>query len=117
MTSPLLIYVAGPLSAETAESQLANVERALRAGHRILDRGHYPLIPHLTHFFEAWCQEAIGGTPEYEIYLAWDFVMLRRCDGLLYLASSPGADRELALAESLGMPVWRDERMIPRVTP
>lgn len=65
-----------------------------------------PFVPHLTHFFDVWHESRWGWRLDPETYMQWDLAILRRCDGLLYLAPSPGADRELALAHELGMPVW-----------
>lgn len=110
---PFLIYVSGPLSADTPEERKIHYNRAMRAGHRIIDRGHFPIIPHALSSFQEWCEENIGGTPDYELYMAWDFAMIKRCSGLLYLAPSPGADRELAYAEELGLPIWYDVASIP----
>lgn len=109
----MLIYVAGPYSAATHAERIANTERAMQAGHEVLTRGHWPFIPHLAHFFDEWCWWQHNGRLEPETYMQWDFVILRRCDGLLYLASSPGADRELALARELGLPVWLSVDEIP----
>lgn len=113
----MLIYVAGPLSAPTPALQRRNVEAALEAGRQILGRGHAPLIPHLNHWFEEWHARQHGDNLTYEQYLAWDFELLRRCEGLLYLGPSPGADRELAEARRIGLAVWRSVEAIPRRSP
>jgi hypothetical protein len=39
--------------------------------------------------------------------------LVARCDGLLLIASSPGADREAAAVAALGRPVWTDIAAIP----
>lgn len=104
----MLVYVAGPLSAPTPALQLRNVETAMEAGRAILAAGHAPLIPHLIHWFDEWHFRTLGVSLDYEQYLAWDFEMLRRCDGLLYLGPSPGADRELQEARRCGMAIWFD---------
>ena len=115
MTNQLLIYVAGPLSAPTEAELVANHDAACAAGKAILDRGHWALIPHLTLAYDTWHEEAHGAPGDYEQYLAWGFALLARCDALLYLAPSPGADRELAEAERLGLPVYRAVEEIPAV--
>ena len=43
---------------------------------------------------------------DYEHYLGWDFAFLEVCEALLFLGSSPGADRERAHAEALGIPIF-----------
>jgi hypothetical protein len=113
MSESLLIYVAGPYSAPSEHGRIANTERALAAGLSVMQRGHYPIIPHLSHWFDLWHEREHGQRLDGEVYMQWDFVLLMRCDALLYLAPSPGADRELALAESLGMPVYRTIDDVP----
>lgn len=101
----MLVYVAGPYSAPTEEGRIANTEAAMRAGYEVLRRGHAPIIPHLSHFFDLWHEQVFGHREEGEFYMQWDFAMLRKCDALLFLGPSPGANREVALANELGIPV------------
>lgn len=109
----MLIYVAGPFSADTEEGIEVNIGRACAAGKSILERGHVPFIPHTTVAFDDWHKREYGVPGDYEMYLAWDFGIIRHCDGLLYLAPSPGADRELALARELSLPVFLSVDEIP----
>ena len=99
------IYVAGPYSDPDPLTREQNVERAMAAGLALLDAGHFPFIPHLLHFFDAWATTQGRSIPS-ETYLRWDAEFLACCDGLLYLGASPGAERELELAVRLGMPVF-----------
>ena len=98
------IYVAGPYSDHDPIVRDRNVEQAMAAGLALLDAGHFPFIPHLNHFFDAWARRQ-GRVIPYETYLRWDAAFLADCDGLLYLGSSPGAERELELAVRLGKPI------------
>jgi hypothetical protein len=111
----LIIYVAGPYTAPTDAGQQANTERAMRAGREILRRGHSPFIPHLTHFFDLWCEREGGQRLPPTLYYEWDLEILRVCDALLYLAPSKGADRELAAAEFLGLTIFRTVDTITNV--
>lgn len=111
----MLIYVAGPYSAASEEERIANTEQAMLAAWRILGRGHHAFIPHLTHFFDVYVERMAGERLAGETYMQWDFAILRRCDALLYLAPSPGADRELALARELSLPVYLSVDEIPAV--
>ena len=99
------IYVAGPYSSIDRAERERNVARAMAAGLALLERGHLPFIPHLSHFFDQWA-EAQGVAIPYETYMTWDIAFLERCEALLHLGSSPGADRELELAVRLGKPVY-----------
>lgn len=115
----MLIYVAGPLSSHTREGVKRNISRAKRAGYEVLRKGHYPFIPHLNvNFLEQFTGEGNGlddGT-HWDSYLEWDFAFLLRCDAILYLAKSPGADRELALAKAAGLLVYKSVEEIPDAT-
>lgn len=109
-----LIFVAGPYSAETDDGVTANIARACEAGKALLELGHWPFVPHVNVAFDLWHEDVYGERMNPEIYYAWDLAILERCDGLLFLDSSPGADRELALAKDLGLVIWMDVGDVPR---
>jgi len=92
------IYVAGPYSQGDV---MDNVLRAIEAGDTLYTRGYAPYVPHFTHFWHA-----IFPHP-YEEWLRLDNEWLPLCDGVLRLpGASNGADKEVALAESLNIPVF-----------
>lgn len=107
----MLVFVSGPYSAETEEQKLKNVAAAANAGRDILALGHMPFVPH-TMTCDWECDERLG----YPQFLELCFVILRRCDALLYLAPSPGADQELALALELGLTVYRNIDEVPDIS-
>lgn len=93
-----LIFISGPY---TNGDQAANVRAAMCAGDMVIERGDVPFVPHLFHFWEL-----VSPRP-YEAWMALDLFMLARCDALLRLpGESPGADREVAHAFKLGIPVF-----------
>lgn len=97
-TNSVLVYVAGPY---THGDTALNVRAAVLAGLQIQQAGHLAFVPHLCHF--AHYLVSMG----YEAWMAIDLRMLRRCDVLLRLPGySPGADREVELAKTLGMPMY-----------
>lgn len=106
------IYVAGPYSAATVEGREANTMRAMRAGLILMQRGHDPYVPHLSHFLDL---EA----PQLGLRFTWDDWMmlsnqwLQQCDALLYLGSSRGADMELAWATDWGLKIYRNLLDVP----
>lgn len=108
----LRIYVAGPYTAPNVYEVAANVTRAIDAGIAIVKLGHSPFVPHLTHFLELRSEE-IGAGLDYETYMRMDEAWLACADALLYLAPSPGADRELSFAQISGMPIYRSVEEIP----
>lgn len=114
MVNRLRIYVAGPYTAPDHAAVWENVVAAIDAGIEIYKRGHYPLIPHLTHFVEQRSQETGAGL-KWEDYLVWDRAWLSRCDAFLHLAPSRGADLELAWAKDMGLRIFRNVDEIPPV--
>jgi len=62
--------------------------------------GHHPFVPHLFDLVDP--RDELG----YERWMALDLDWLSRCDALVRLpGASPGADREVAAAGRLGIPV------------
>lgn len=97
------IYVAGPIS---LGDQDENVRRGVAAGLELLQAGYAPFIPHLSHYVNS---EAVLGTEDYEKWLQLDFSFIRTCSGVLRIPGiSPGADREVAFARTLRLPVFYD---------
>ena len=111
------IFVSGPYSADSHYQRQANVDRAKEAGLAVLSRGHYPVIPHLLHYFDLWLTDNGSESLPYETYLAWDLDLLSVCDGLLCIGSSPGADRERAFAVERGIPVYDNVDDLPKPIP
>lgn len=114
MSAPLRIYVAGPLSAPTDVAMQRNVGRAVAVGASLIMRGHYPLVPHLTYYLDLELKSR-GHVATWEEWLRLDEAWLEHADALFYIQSSPGADRELALATERGLPVYRSLSAVPLV--
>jgi hypothetical protein len=107
---PMLIAVAGPYSAPTAEQRKANLDAMNEAAARILEKGHVPLIgvnaalPVL---------EKASVTEPYKAIMDISMSVIANCDALLLLAESPGANRERALIQSKGGIIYRTVEEIP----
>lgn len=112
--SPMKIYCAGPYSADTEVGRLDNVKKAFDVALVLMKKGHYPYIPHLSHFLDVYAQEK-------EINLSWEYWMqfddawVLGCDALFYIASSRGADIELARAKELGIKIFTSLDEVPIV--
>jgi len=92
------VYVAGKYS---NGNPMHNIREALRAADRLLDAGLVPFVPHLTGVWDMVSARA------YESWLAYDLQWVARCDCVLRMpGKSAGADREVACAERLGLPVF-----------
>lgn len=93
------IYVAGPY---TGGDVGVNVATAIEAGDWIIEAGHTPYIPHLSHF------QHIHKPHHYEVWMKIDLSWVEVCDAVFRLEGhSPGADREVLFAQSLGKPVFK----------
>ena len=94
----MLIYIAGPYTADPEGC----VAYAIAALHEVMDAGHNAYAPHLSHFAE------MQQSRPYEDWMRMCLDMVPRCDMLWRLPGhSPGADREVALAEERGMLIIR----------
>lgn len=92
------VYVAGPY---TLGDVAANVRTAILAGSVLLDAGHEPYIPHLSHFIHL-----LAPRP-YETWIRLDNAFLPHCDALVRLeGESRGGDAEVDLARKHGIPVY-----------
>lgn len=94
-----LVYVAGPISGDP----FGCVRQAIDAFDRLRAIGAVPFLPQMTVL-----HAMVVDTP-YEEWMAYDFDVIRKCDALLRLAGeSSGADREIAFAGEIGLPVFWD---------
>lgn len=93
-----LVYVAGPYSSHPVHNTRTAVLHAMM----LWETGTcVPFIPHLT-----LLADLIGPRPVSDWY-TYDDDILAHCDALWRLAGfSPGADREVALAEEFAIPVF-----------
>jgi hypothetical protein len=94
------IYIAGPY---TQGDVAINVRAAFEAANKLADLGFAPFVPHATHFWHMMFPRP------YEFWLQLDSEFLPCCNAVLRLPGpSSGADKEVKLAESLGVPVFHD---------
>jgi hypothetical protein len=94
------IYVAGPY---TKGDVVLNVRRSIEVAEEIVALGpeYSPYIPHLSHFWH------LVAPHDYKFWLEYDKVWLRCCDALFrFPGISSGAEDEVNLAISLGIPVF-----------
>lgn len=92
-----LIYIASPY---TLGDVAQNVGVQQEAAHKILDFGHCPITPVLSHYLHIYKQRP------YRDWLEMDLAIIPRVDILLRLpGKSAGADEEVALAKKLNIPV------------
>ncbi len=99
----MIIGVAGPYSADTAEERQINLDNMNKAAARLLELGHVPLIginaaiPIL---------EKANVLDKYKCTMDIFLAVISACDALLLLAESPGANKERDLILAKGRPVF-----------
>ena len=94
------IYVAGPY---TKGDVAINVRNAYEAANQLADMGFAPFVPHATHFWHMLFPRP------YEFWLDLDNEFLPCCAAVLRLpGESGGADKEVGLARSLGLPIFTE---------
>jgi len=108
------IYVAGPYTGDTIEQIEENVRRAMEAGLIIWKKGHFPYIPHLTHWPDILSRE-LGIKMDWTDYMRWHAPWVDECDALFLLAESKGALLELQRAIDEKKPVFKSFEEIPDV--
>lgn len=92
------VYVAGPY---TQGDVARNVRNAFEAATDLADRGFAPFVPHSTHFWHMLFPQP------YEFWIELDLRFLPACDAVLRLPGpSSGADKEIARAGELNIPVF-----------
>jgi len=92
------VYVAGPYS---VGDQAVNVKTAISVAEELLNLGHTPFVPHLTHFWHMIYPHA------YTTWIEYDLEWLEKCDALLRLeGESYGADKEVRFANAYNIPVY-----------
>lgn len=100
----MIIGVAGPYSAPTAEQRQKNLDAMNEAAARLLELGHIPLIG--MNASMPVLEKASVADP-YHCTMEISLAVIGACEGLLLLAESPGANKERDLVLSKGLPVFR----------
>ena len=92
-----IIYIASPYSIGDIA---ANVARQMEVAHLIMDAGHCPIVPLMSHYLHIYRRRP------YQEWLNCDLALIPKVDLVVRLpGESKGADQEVALAESLNIPV------------
>lgn len=92
------IYIASPY---TKGDVIENVRISLNVAKSLAMSGYIPFVPLLYHFWHFMDPQP------YSFWLTIGLEWLKRCEAVLRLeGDSSGADTEVQLAESLGIPVY-----------
>jgi len=106
----MIIGVAGPYSAGTAEQRKKNLDAMNIAAARLLEKGHIPLIGVNAALPVV---EMSNTADRYKAIMDISLAVIDKCEGLLLLAESPGANKERDLILSKGLPVFYNVDEIP----
>jgi len=115
----MIIYVAGKYNAPTDGERLRNTNKAIDMGIQIYTKtGHYPHIPHLTHWVEK--RMDYNGEPprENDYWYNFDNMILPKCDGFLKISKdgeSTGADMEEKMAKEYNLQIFKSFDDIPHI--
>jgi nucleoside 2-deoxyribosyltransferase len=111
----MLIYVAGPYTAETPEGVEANIRAAEEIGKEVLLRGFVPVVPHAMTGRGTW-EQALPDWSHEDWLFNFCFPLIRHCDALLLMPeweSSRGAVMELHYAREKRKPVFYGLEELP----
>lgn len=117
--SPMKIFISGPLTnggQATNAEMIKNMEKAVLAGIECIKKGHYPFIPHLSMITHKVAMEQGFDIP-WQSWMDIDHAFLNKCDAILYLGSSKGADLELSQARDYKLKIYMSVDDIPQVEP
>jgi hypothetical protein len=99
----MIIGVAGPYTAETAEQRKINLDAMNIAAAQLVELGHIPLIG--MNAALPVLEKAKISDP-YKVTMDISLAVINVCDALLLLKESPGANKERDLILSKGLPVF-----------
>lgn len=80
-----------------------------------MDLGYAPFVPHYSYFVD---MASTHGAGRYEQWIALDLSYISICHALLRLPGpSGGADREVAFAREIGVPVFESVEALQAAVP
>lgn len=98
------VYVSGPISKGNLEH---NIKQATDAGEALIRAGFSPLVPQLTCYYAGSPPSAMPAGFSHDDWLDCDLAWVAVSDVVLRLpGESVGADREVAFADEIGVPVY-----------
>jgi hypothetical protein len=107
----MLIAVAGPYSAGTPEQRRRNLDAMNEAAAAVMLKGHIPVIGvNAALPVVEWLG---AGADRYEAIMAISLALVDKCDAILMIGESPGANRERDLVKGKGLRVYTDVNEIP----
>ncbi|MEO6695620.1 MAG: DUF4406 domain-containing protein [Ignavibacteria bacterium] len=106
----MLIAVAGPYSASSEELKKKNLDLMNEASAGIYKKGHIPVIGVNAALY---ILEKLPEEKRYDAMMEISLTIVNKCDALLLIGESPGANMERDLILAQGKPVFRLLENIP----
>lgn len=106
----MLIMVAGPYTASTRQQRRKNLSSLNNIAAQVLRRGHIPVIG--LNAALPVVEQANVRDP-YKAIMDISLALAEKCDAILMVAESPGANRERAVFERKGLPIFHSLPEIP----
>jgi hypothetical protein len=106
----MLIVVAGPYSAPTAEQRQKNLDAMNEAAVGVLGKGHIPVIG--MNAALPVVEQAKLENP-YRVIMDISLALAEKCDAILMIGESPGANMEREVFRRKGLPVYDGLNDIP----
>lgn len=107
----MLIAVAGPYTADTEEKKKQNLDAMNEAAARVYEKGHIPVIGVNAALFVI---EKLEGESKKSAMMDISLAVVDKCDALLLIGESPGANKERDLILSKGKKVYLSIDEIPK---
>lgn len=107
----MIIGVAGPYSAQSAEQRKQNLDRLNETAAALLEMGHIPLIG-INAALPVVKKTRLNDP--YKGIMDISLAVIGACEALLLLSESPGANKERDLILSKGLPVYHSLEEVPK---
>jgi len=111
--NPRLIAVAGPYSSPDEEGRRRNLDALHAAAAEVRRRGYVPLVGVDVALPIADRLHPTGTPGRYATIMEISMEVVARCDALVLIAESPGANQERDLMKRLGKPVYTKMEELP----
>ncbi|MBZ0204499.1 MAG: NUDIX hydrolase [Ignavibacteria bacterium] len=109
----MLIVVAGPYSAATEEARASNLKEMNKAAAEVYRKGHIPVIGVNAALYVA---DELKDKVRNKVIADISYSIVERCDAILLIGHSPGADIELEIIKAKGLPVYYSINDIPQIS-
>ncbi len=99
----MLIVIAGPYNADTEEQKATNLKAMNIAAAEVYRKGHIPVIGVNASLNVA---DELKDIDRRKVISNISYAIVERCDAILIIGSSPGADHERNIISGKGLPVY-----------